>query len=103
MKIKGKQDIEYLMTKDRYGQIVRVYQVDNYGHALDQEPLNVPIIVGSHIGEQTVTDLLEERDTLKREVKKLQGVIDDREEISWRDLHSRIQKLEEKKKWKFWK
>ena len=100
MKIQGKRDIEYWITKSYNNQVIRVYQIDpnDIDPFNDKNPFVIPIYVEWMGIAESITDILEERKKLKEEVTKLTA--DNTTYITrWiNHIENRVQELERKKK-----
>ena len=111
MKIQGKQNIEYMVTKTQMGQIVRVFQIDPIfrGELNDKDdPLTIPILVSYLGSEESLVYVLLEREELKKKIKDLEQKLDNKTSTLnsyWIEAIEQIQrKLRINKHWwEFWK
>jgi len=105
-KIVNEQAIEFWVTRSRTGQLIRVYQycptfVDK--QEFERDPLTIPILVDYFNGGESLVDILEERERLRKKVEHL-------EQNNEYEFMGRLGKLENflntninKKWWQFWK
>lgn len=123
MKIKGTKEVEYLYTKSRNNQIIRVYQVDNQMLARlsvdynlnESHLLSLPILVSYYGKEESIVDILEERDSLKKKYEDMKEKLNISKEdlkkemgkrICFEDLYNLMienETRDSKKWWQFWK
>ena len=104
MKIQGKQDIEYWITKNKYGVIIRVYQVDQPDiNISNKNPFTTPILIDYMGKGESLAEIIEERDSLKRKVEERGMYLSS----YWLDKVENIEKIlkikANKKWWQFWK
>lgn len=103
MTIKGKKDINYLITRSTKGHIIRLYQVDgeDNGYLENENPFTLPILVDYKGMGESLVDILEERDNLRERVRSYE--INEGNALAKR-ITVIENKLNAKRKWyQFWR
>jgi len=102
MKIKGKQDIEYWITRAKNGQIIRIYQIDQFDDKFldeNKNPFTIPIYVEYNTKGESIAEILEERDKEKEKIEYLGRQVQE----ARNELNVYKYPVNEKKWWQFWK